>query len=164
MLQGPWGTRPPAGVADLVADPAAGRPAGRAVRRLVAALVMTGAVGAACAGTGQEAAAPEAAAPEAAAPGPPSLAIYALSRGTGVPERAKAALAEARSMLEALQGSGADLRISQERIGLEGETRLCARFADPQQAEAAFERLSQIVQGVDLVNLVREPCGTEAKP
>jgi hypothetical protein len=159
MLQNPWRTLPPVETAGLVPG-VAGWPVRRAcaLRRLAATLLVTGAVGAVCAGSGQETAAPE-----AAASGPPSLAIEALSRGAGVPEAAKTTLADARSMLEALQAQGTDLRISQERIGLEGETRLCAQFADPQQAEQAFERLSQIVQGVDLVNLTRGPCGA-AKP
>ena len=159
MLQNRWRTLPPAETAGLVPGPAAGWPVRRAcaLRRLAATLLVTGAVGAACTGSGQETATPE------AASGPPSLAIEALSRGAGVPEAAKATLTDARSMLEALQAQGTDLRISQERIGLEGETRLCAQFADPQQAEQAYQRLSQIVQGVDLVNLTRGPCGA-AKP
>jgi hypothetical protein len=67
-------------------------------------------------------------------------------------------------MLESLRDRGVDVRLSEQRIGLEGETRLCAEFADPEQAAAAFERLRPVVQGVDLVNLTREACGTAGRP
>src|SRR5918996_5734248 len=82
-----------------------------------------------------------------------SFAVYALSRGKGVPQGARAALDQARSMLEDLQARGADLTLTQERIGLEGETRLCATFADASLAEETLERIRRLVSGVDLVNL-----------
>jgi hypothetical protein len=93
-----------------------------------------------------------------------SFALYALSRGKGVPEGARAALARAESMLEELQASGADITVSEERIGLEGETRLCATFADESLAEEALERLRRLVSGVDLVNLAEEPCAATGRP
>lgn len=87
-----------------------------------------------------------------------SLALYALSRGQGVPPEAKAALAEARSMLQDLQARDPELAITEERIGLEGETRLCVTFPDAGQAERAEARLTAMTAGVDLLNLTREPC------
>jgi hypothetical protein len=121
--------------------------------RLAAAAALIGLAGAsACAGTeGDEQA-------RGASPAPFSLALYALSRGQGVPPEAKAALAEARSMLEDLQAREPELAITEERIGLEGETRLCVTFPDAQQAERAEARLQAMTAGVDLLNLTREPC------
>ena len=53
--------------------------------------------------------------------------------------------------------------MTKERIGLEGETRLCATFADEGVAEEALARVRRLVSGVDLVNLTEEPCGAEAQ-
>jgi hypothetical protein len=127
-------------------------------RRLVVAALLLIATASACAGdtvTDR----PAAASFEAR-----SFALYALSRGKGVPQGARAALDQARSMLEDLQARGADLTLTQERIGLEGETRLCATFADASLAEETLERIRRLVSGVDLVNLTEEPCGATARP
>ena len=102
--------------------------------------------------------------PAAASFEPRSFALYALSRGKGVPERARAVLDQAGSMLKDLQARGADLTLTQERIGLEGETRLCATFADASLAEETLERIRRLASGVDLVNLTEEPCGATARP
>jgi hypothetical protein len=87
-----------------------------------------------------------------------SFTMYALSRGKGVPERARTALARAEAVLQGLRDQGADVTITKERIGLEGETKLCATFADHGLAAKTLERLRQLVSGVDLVNLSEEPC------
>jgi hypothetical protein len=102
--------------------------------------------------------------PAAASFEPRSFALYALSRGKGVPEPARAALADAKKALEDLQARGADISITQERIGLEGETRLCATFADAGLAEEALEKIRRLASGADLVNLTEEPCGATARP
>lgn len=125
-------------------------------RLIFAALLLIGA-GSACAGS------TVADRPAAASFEPHGFAIYALSRGKGVPEGARAALAQARSALEDLQARGADITLTQERIGLEGETRLCASFAEASLAEEALERIRGLVSGVDLVNLVEEPCDATAR-
>jgi hypothetical protein len=92
------------------------------------------------------------------------FAMYALSRGKGVPEGAKAALAKAEAMLQGLRDQGADIALARERIGLEGETRLCATFGDRGLARETLERIRRLASGVDLVNLVEQPCGTAAAP
>jgi hypothetical protein len=100
--------------------------------------------------------------PAAASSEPQSFALYALSRGKGVPESASAVLAGAEEVIADLQARGAQITVTKERIGLEGETRLCASFADESVAEEALERVRRLVSGVDLINLTEEPCG--AKP
>ncbi len=88
--------------------------------------------------------------------------MYTLSRGKGVPEAARAALARAEAVLQGLRSQGADITVAKERIGLEGETRLCVTFADGGLAGDALERIRRIASGVDLVNLVEEPCAAAA--
>jgi hypothetical protein len=48
------------------------------------------------------------------------------------------------------------------RIGIEGEQRMCVEYEDPTDGARAWERASAIVKGVDLVNLVAEPCASPA--
>lgn len=131
----------------------------RAARRALAAAaaLLISAWSAACADTGVV----ESAGDEAAGS---AFAVYALSRGRGVPDAARAALAEAKSVLEGLRAEGAAVTISEERIGIEGETRLCARFADPDLAEQTLARVRDSLGDVDLVNVAREACGAEQKP
>jgi hypothetical protein len=129
----------------------------RGRRHVLSALLLI-AAGSACAGD-TATRRPAAASAEQA-----SFALYALSRGKGVPEAARAALADAEEALEDLQARGADITINKERIGLEGETRLCATFADTSVAEEALEGIRRLVSGVDLVNLTEEPCGAKGRP
>jgi hypothetical protein len=143
--------------AERRADPASGAPRSASPRLVFAALLLI-AAGSACAGDTATSR------PAAASSEPRSLALYALSRGKGVPEAARAALADAEEALEDLQARGADVTITEERIGLEGETRLCATFADASLAEEALERIRRLVSGVDLVNLTEEPCGAKGRP
>jgi hypothetical protein len=87
-----------------------------------------------------------------------SFSVYALSRGKGVPREARDALAKVREAVEADRGRGVRVSVQSTRLGLEGETRLCATYADPRDAARAYERTQALVKGVDLVNLVAEPC------
>jgi hypothetical protein len=89
---------------------------------------------------------------------PMSFAVSALSRGTGVPERARAVLAETEEVVATMRREGADVALTKERIGLEGETRLCLTFADPSLARQALERVRAFASGVDLVDLTQGPC------
>lgn len=86
------------------------------------------------------------------------LAVYALSRGKGVPDEARAALTAARELFTKLRDSGQVLRIVEERMGIEGERRICAEFVDAKAAAAAREQLISLSQGADLFNIVMEPC------
>jgi len=88
---------------------------------------------------------------------PRGIAVYALSRGQGVPAAASGAYDEIKARLQSLQGSGVVVGLSEQRIGLEGERRLCAVFAQPQAARAEYQRLAHY-QSVDLLNVVLESC------
>jgi hypothetical protein len=92
-----------------------------------------------------------------------SFALYALSRGKGVPDDARKALGEARAVLEDDRKGGAVMVIHEERIGIEGETRICVEYADPESARTAHQRISKLFEGTDLVNLVVEPCQRDTK-
>jgi hypothetical protein len=95
---------------------------------------------------------------ERAVRAPRSFALYALSRGRGVPEATRTAWQAAWSLLEGARRDGKVARLEQIRIGLEGEMRLCAEFDDPQVAQEMVDRVRMIVRDVQLLNLVEEPC------
>ena len=82
-----------------------------------------------------------------------SFSIYALSRGKGVPGEARQVLEHAREVLQEGQAQGQVTRLVDRRIGLEGETRVCAEFSDEQVAARFFDQLHRFSLGVDLVNL-----------
>jgi hypothetical protein len=67
-------------------------------------------------------------------------------------------LRKVRELVEADRSGGSGVRLETKRLGLEGETRFCAEYDDQAAARRAFERARAIVKGVDLVNLVVEPC------
>lgn len=87
-----------------------------------------------------------------------SFSVYALSRGKGVPEEARNVLDHARQVLKMGQDRGKVKRLVDRRIGLEGETRLCAEFSDEQAADQFFNELHHFSRGVDLVNIKKETC------
>jgi hypothetical protein len=66
-----------------------------------------------------------------------------------------------RGLLEEARQRGDVLSLVQTRIGLEGETRLCATFATPDAARDAWVQARRFVEGADLVNLVIEPCAKQ---
>ena len=86
------------------------------------------------------------------------VTLYALSRGKGVPDVTRKTYQAAREQLKRAQADGLLSRFEESRIGLEGETRLCVEFADAQEAEKLIQRLRAMVDGVDLLNLIEEPC------
>jgi hypothetical protein len=95
---------------------------------------------------------------ERAIQAPRSFALYALSRGRGVPAPTRAAWQAAWGLLESARRDGKVARLEQARIGLEGEMRLCAEFDDPQAAQELVDRVRTLVRDVELLNLVEEPC------
>lgn len=95
---------------------------------------------------------------ETLAPTHSSFSVYALSRGRGVPGEARQVLQESRRLLNQAQKKGEVKRIVDRRIGLEGETRLCVEFSDEQAAKRLFGQIQHLSDGVDLVNLKKEPC------
>lgn len=100
----------------------------------------------------------EAKPPETLAPAPQSISVYALSRGQGVPDPARDVLAHSRTLLKSAQERGEVRRMVEQRIGIEGETRLCAEFSDAESAHSMIEQIQQLGQGVDLINVKVEPC------
>jgi hypothetical protein len=90
--------------------------------------------------------------------GPVSFAVYALSRGRGVPEATRTAWQAVWTMLEDARREGTVTRLQQTRLGLEGELRLCAEFADAGRAREMLERAREVGKGVELLNVVEEPC------
>jgi hypothetical protein len=86
------------------------------------------------------------------------FSIEVLSRGGGVPEAALNTLRRIREDLEAQQARGVTVVVSETRLGLEGERRLCAAFEEPEAADAALRRAHSIAAGVDLVNLKAGAC------
>ncbi len=86
------------------------------------------------------------------------FAVYALSRGKGVPEPTRGALQKARTLLEGSTRRGEVIRVKETRIGLEGETRLCVEAKDVAAARALLRELRAIAENVELFNVVVEPC------
>ncbi|MCA9499651.1 MAG: hypothetical protein MRJ67_08320 [Nitrospirales bacterium] len=100
----------------------------------------------------------EAKPPETLAPAPQSISVYALSRGKGVPDRTREVLVHSRTLLKSAQERGEVRRMVEQRIGIEGETRLCAEFSDVESAHSMIEQIQQLAQGVELINVKVEPC------
>jgi hypothetical protein len=95
---------------------------------------------------------------ESPVPAPRSFAVYALSRGAGVPPAARRALEQVQERVDKDRGEGIVVESRRTGIGIEGETRLCVEYEDAEPARKALERARDIVKDVDLVNLVVEPC------
>lgn len=89
-----------------------------------------------------------------------SFAVLALSRGTGVPKTAREVLKKVQTLLDNAKENGADITISRYRIGLEGETKLCAEFLDPELGGRLLAQVQDLSRGVDLINVEVEPCGS----
>ncbi|MEX2490761.1 MAG: hypothetical protein WD425_03255 [Nitrospirales bacterium] len=96
--------------------------------------------------------------PEPKVSAPSSFSVYALSRGKGVPAKARQVLDYARQVLKQGQEKGEVKRLVERRIGLEGETRLCAEFVEEQVADRFFEQILSRSLGMDLVNIKKEMC------
>jgi len=79
-----------------------------------------------------------------------------------VPPEAREALRRVRELVETDQNRGVSVSVETTRIGIEGEARVCVEYKDPGDGTRAYERARVIVKGVDLVNLVAEPCATPA--
>ncbi|HYC62058.1 MAG TPA: hypothetical protein VEK79_21075 [Thermoanaerobaculia bacterium] len=102
------------------------------------------------------------AAPAPETPAPiPSFAVYALSRGKGVPAEAREALRRVAELAEEQQRRGVKVKITTTRMGIEGETRVCVAYEDPNEGARAYDRAKNIVKNVDLVNLTIESCVEE---
>jgi len=91
------------------------------------------------------------------------VAVYALSRGQGVPGTAREALRSARDLFARWGAEGRVLDLIDTPVGLEGDTRLCARFASPADAENALAELGEIARGVDLFQVRPERCAPPSR-
>jgi len=100
---------------------------------------------------------------KAPAPDVTSFAVFALSRGKGVPPEARDVLRKVAEMAEADERRGVRVVTRRTRIGLEGETRLCVEYQSAADARRGLEQVEKIVKDVDLVNLVPGPCAEPAK-
>jgi hypothetical protein len=87
-----------------------------------------------------------------------SVAIYGLSRGKGVPEAARLVLQDVRGLAETGKQRGTVQEWRQTRIGLEGETRVCVDLRDESAKQDFLRQIREMVQGIDLINVVEEPC------
>jgi hypothetical protein len=87
-----------------------------------------------------------------------TFSVYALSRGSGVPAEARAAQQKVQALVEADRKRGVRVSVEATVIGIEGERRLCVTYDNPQEGAQALARARAIVNGIDLVNLVEEPC------
>ena len=85
-----------------------------------------------------------------------SFSLYALSRGKGVSEAGRKAIADFRELLRSMKAEGHVVDVSDTRIGLEGETRICASFASPEMAGRAWTQMQRSLG--DLVQLKPEKC------
>ncbi len=104
---------------------------------------------------------------EQAEPGsqaPLIFGVYALSRGSGVPDEAREAMQAVVAVVAEDAKNEIAVRTERTRLGIEGETRLCIEYQDQDSAAAAFQRIQEIVEGVDLMNLVAEACMKAPEP
>ena len=90
---------------------------------------------------------------------PDSIAVYALSRGKGVPESAGRVMTQAEALFHELEAKKQVVRVYPvERLGIEGERRICAEFVDEEAVRAAYAHLMKLAEGAELLNVVIEPC------
>ena len=71
---------------------------------------------------------------------------------------AREAQQKVEKLVEEDRARGVKVTVETKRIGLEGERRLCVTYERAPDGVEALERVRAIVKGVDLVNLVEEPC------
>lgn len=109
---------------------------------------------------GDEQAAPEKTPPAAGSkdPEPTTVTITTLSKGRGVPAPTRDAYKQIRGLLEEQKNQSAVTNIETQRIGIEGEMRMCAEFRDRAQAEYTLEQIRKISAEVELLNVVEGPC------
>ena len=86
------------------------------------------------------------------------IALYALSRGQGVPQPTREVLDMVRERFNQLRKEGVVTLVVERRIGLEGETRICAVFASDAALQNEWRQLEQAALEVDLVDARRESC------
>ncbi len=93
-----------------------------------------------------------------------SFAVFALSRGKGVPPAAREVMLKVTELVDAEKRRGVRVEARRTRIGLEGETKLCLEYQNAADARVAHEQIDKLVKDVDLVNLVPGPCSGPEQP
>lgn len=83
-----------------------------------------------------------------------------MSKGRGVPAPTRDAYKQIRGLLEEQKSQSAVTDIDTQRIGLEGEMRMCAQFRDRAQAEYTLEQIRKLSADVELINVAEGPCPT----
>ncbi len=91
-------------------------------------------------------------------PGASTLTVTILSRGKGVPDNTRTAYKDIRAFLEERRDAYAITGLRTERIGLEGEQRLCVDFASTTEARAALAEIEPRLAGLDLIDAAIAPC------
>lgn len=91
-------------------------------------------------------------------PGASTLTVTILSRGKGVPDNTRTAYKDIRAFLEDRRDAYAITGLRTERIGLEGEQRLCVDFASTTEARAALAEIEPRLAGLDLIDAAIAPC------
>ncbi len=90
--------------------------------------------------------------------GATTLTVTILSRGKGVPDTTRAAYKDVRAFLEDKRAAYAITGQRTQRIGLEGEQRLCVEFASAAEARAALAEIQPRIAGIDLIDAAIAPC------
>jgi len=111
------------------------------------------------------------------APGPPSVAaapvpdaapvqatVTTLSRGKGVPAETREALKRIRALLEERKASASVTALEVQRIGLEGESRLCIEFRSAADARSTLAEMRRLATGSDLLEIAETPCPYRKEP
>ena len=88
----------------------------------------------------------------------PSLEVLALSRGRGVPDRTFETLQSILTLAEAALESGLAISVSQQVIGLEGETRLCILLRDADALDEIGGRIRALAKNVELLQVNVNRC------
>ncbi|WP_189644650.1 hypothetical protein [Luteimonas gilva] len=100
------------------------------------------------------------AAPAKTQDAPTSVVITTMSKGRGVPAPTRDAYKQIRGLLEEQKNQSAVTNIDTQRIGLEGEMRMCAEFRDRAQAEYTLEQIRKLSADVELIHVAEGPCPT----
>ncbi len=87
-----------------------------------------------------------------------TLRIFMLSRGQGVPEHTRNVYEQIKRLFLNAKSKGILIRLLETRIGLEGETRLCAEFRDCLDVETLLKQIRPLATEVDLLNIDTKKC------
>ncbi len=87
------------------------------------------------------------------------FSVLILSRGAGVPTATRVVFNEIKRLLINARTTGAAVNVTEIRIGLEGETKLCVTSTDPQALDVLVGKVKALSKGVELLNVDVASCG-----